>query len=335
MKKHEEKNYMECAAKVSQDIARFMDEADLNEAFLFGGSVLDPLTRENAKISDYDICVKDKEIFYATLKNLEGKNYNLSEVMRTHNIYVVIRHAELGQIDFSCMNPEDNGIFNVEKIYAKFKRQDGAITNTVVDKYGAIESIKRGEIRLACNPEDEGAYNLLRRFLAIVGKYGLDISPNGINQETINQIKEEFAIGRHYIPQDKVRCLSRLPASLRRTQDRQRFVTDLGQQHIFEKAFPEIDRLFNDKIFQQNEKLKTCETQKGLLLLMVSHTTKTEERDALIDCLRILSRREAARQDKGVKTFVEELENEKTSINRLNKKILLPLFKFKQSEDIK
>ena len=110
---------MECDEKVSSDIKQFMEEADLNEVFLFGGAVLDPLTRENAKISDYDICVKDTDVFYTTLKKLESKNCTISEVMRTHNIYTVVRHPTLGQIDFSCMDPENNGIFNIEKIYIK------------------------------------------------------------------------------------------------------------------------------------------------------------------------------------------------------------------------
>lgn len=325
---------MECATRVSQAINQFMNEACLNEAFLFGGSVLDPLTNENAKISDYDICVKDKETFYETLRKLENQKCKISEVMRTHNIYVVIKHEELGQIDFSCMDPEDNGIYNIEKIYAKFKRQDGEISNIVIDKYGAIDSIKRGQIRLACKPEEEGAYNLLRRFLANVGKYGLDISKDGVNYETINQIKEAFKSEKHYIPQDKVRCLSRLPASLCRAKDRESFVVNLGEHHIFEQAFPEIDKLFNNEKFQHSEKLKTCETQKDLLWLMVAHTDKTADRDILIDCLRLLSRREVARQDKGVKAFVEVLENEKTSINRLNNEILLPLLQFKQAKGI-
>jgi len=69
-----------------------------------------------------------------------------------------------------------------------------------------------------------------------------------------------------------------------------------------------------------------------LLWLMVGHTHKTEERDALINCLRILSRREVARQDKGVKSFVEDIENEKTSINRLTTEILFPLLQFKQKK---
>ena len=65
---------------------------------------------------------------------------------------------------------------------------------------------------------------------------------------------------------------------------------------------------------------------------MVKHTNKTEERDNLIDCLRILSKREAARQDKGVKDFIDEIENEKTSINRLTTNILTPLFTYMQNK---
>ena len=322
---------MECTSKVSEDIKSFMEEAGLNEVFLFGGAVLDPLTREDAKISDYDICVKDTDVFYETLKKLEDKNCKISDVMRTHNIYTVIKHPTLGQIDFSCMDPENNGIFNIEKIYARFRRNPNGIENTVIDKYGAIDGIKRGEIRLACNIEEEGAYNILRRFLATVGKYDLDISLNGPNQETITQIKEEFKKLNHFIGQDKVRCLSRLPASLRRSKSRKDFVIKLGQQKIFENAFPEINRLFNNQEFINDEKLNQCHTQKEILWLMVKHTKKTEERDALVDCLRILSKREAARQDKGVKEFVSEIENEKTSTNRLTTNIINPLFSYIQN----
>lgn len=319
---------MECVKKVSQDIEQFMEQAGLSEAFLFGGAVLDPLVKEDAKISDYDVCVKDKEVFYEALKNLEDKDVAISEVMRTHNIYVVIKHPQLGQIDFSCMDPESNGIFNIEKIYAKFrKKSSGEYNNYVVDKYGAVEGLKRGEIRLACNPEEEGAYNILRRFLAVTGKYNLDISVNGPNQETIDRIKHEFFVDRHYIPQDKVRCLSRLSASLRRSQDREKYVKNLGEQHIFAVAFPEVNKLFNRKDFQNSSELKNCTTQRELLELMTA-SVHGADRDNLVDCLRILSRREAARQDKGVKAFVENIEAEKTSLNRLNKQILNPVFSY-------
>lgn len=318
---------MECAKKVSADINQFMDETGLNEAFLFGGAVLDPLVREDAKVSDYDMCVKNQDDFYDALRNLEAKNIPISEVMRTHNIYVVIKHPQLGQVDFSCMDPEDNGIFNVEKIYARFTNKRGTIVNEVVDKYGAIDGIKRGEIRISSNPEKEGAYNILRRFLAVSGKYNLDISKNGPNQQTINQMNEAFQNGYHYIPQDRVRCLSRLVASMRRSKDRREYVKNLGEQGVFEQAFPDVHKLFNNEAFQNCEKLRTCETQKDLLELMLANVD-FKDRDAMIDCLMILSRREKARQDKGVKLFVEKISSEKTSSQRLNNQILNPLFTY-------
>ncbi len=307
-------------------ICKFMEEAQLNEAFLFGGAVLDPLINPDAKINDYDICVKDKDTFFDALKCLEARGIPISEVTRTHNIYVVIRHPEFGQIDFSCMDPETNGIFNIEKIYTGYRKVNGGgYKSTLVDKYGAVDGMRRGQIRLACNPEEEGAYNLLRRFLAVSGKYGLDISQGGPNQQVIDEIKEEFKKSRHHIPQDRVRCLSRLSASLRRSKNRNEYVKNLGEQGIFFTAFPDIHKLFNRPSFQESAELAQCTTQKELLELMLEHTQK-EDRDAMVDCLRILARREPARQDKGVKMFVETVEQEKTSAARLNKEILNPLF---------
>ena len=318
---------MECTKKVSSDIAYFMENAGINEAFLFGGAVLDPLIKENPKISDYDICVKDQDDFYEALQNLDRQKFQISEVMRTHNIYVVINHPQLGQIDFSCMDPEDNGIFNIEKIYARFKKRNQKIENKKIDKYGAVESIKRGAIRLASSPEKEGAYNILRRFLANIGKYNLDISPNGVNQQTVNQINKIFQAGYHYIPQDRVRCLARVTASLKRSPERKSFVKNIGRQNLFKYAFPDLHKLFNNEVFQNCDKLNECKTQKELLELMLANVD-FKDRDALVDCLVALSRREKARQDKGVREFVENISSEKTSSQRLNNMILQPVFSY-------
>ncbi len=307
-------------------IQTFMEQAQLNEAFVFGGSVLDPLVDPNAKINDYDVCVKDRDTFYDALKNLEEKGIPTSEITQTHNIYVVIKHPQFGQIDFSCMDPETNGIFNIEKIYARYrKKNNGVYEKTLVDKYGAVDGIKRGELRLACNPEEEGAYNLLRRFLAVTGKYGFDTSKGGANQQVINEIKDEFNKNRRYIPQEKVRCLSRLFASLKRSNNRSEYVKNLSDQGLFFNVFPEVHKVFTREGFQKSPKLKQSTTQKEFLELVLAYTSP-QDRDNMIDCLRILAKREPARQDKGVKDFIEDVEQEKTSPERLGKEILTPLF---------
>ncbi len=195
----------------------------------------------------------------------------------------------------------------------------------MVDKYGAVDGLKRGEIRLACNPEEEGAYNILRRFLAVTGKYGLDISKDGPNQVVIDEIKAEFKKDRHFIPQDRVRCLSRLFASLRRSQNRPQYVKNLGEQGLFFVVFPEIHKIFNRPCFQTSPALVQSTTQKELLDLVMEHTSAVDK-DNMIDCLRILSKREPARQDKSVKMFIDSIEKEKTSPARLSKEILTPLY---------
>ena len=320
---------MQCIEKISNDVTLFMQDAGLNEAFLFGGAVLDTSVNPNAEIHDYDICVKDYDVFMEALQNIENSGSTVSEVMHTHNYYVVVKHPTLGDVDFSCMDPEDNGIFNIEKIYAKFRKKNDGYVNEIIDNYDAVEGIKHGRIRLACNPKEEGAYNILRRFMAIVGKYGVDVSVNGINQDTINRIKEEFKEQRHFVPQDKVRCLSRLSASLKRSKDRSKYISEMGKQHIFADAYPVLDKLLNNEKFVTHPLLERAQTQRELLELMMLCTPKYD-RDDMIDCLRILAKREPARQDKGVKLFVENLEDQKTSINRLNNQILTPLMLFKQ-----
>ncbi len=318
---------MEFPEKIVKDIQQFMTEADLHEAYLFGGAVLDSLINKDAKINDYDMCVKDESTFYKTLANLKKSQSNVSDVMRTHNIYAVINHPQLGQIDFSCMNPEDNGILNIEKIYARFNLNRNGLSYQIVDKYDAIEGMKQGKIRLASLPEKEGAYNILRRFLAVAGKYGIDIKPGGVNQQFINQMNEAFKANYPYVAQDRVRCLSRLGASLKRSKNRPEFVKNLHDQKIFEQSFPNIHELLGKPEFQASEKLKTAESQKELLWLML-RSVKGEERDNLADTILLLSKREKARQDKGVNEVIASISNEKTSANRLNKKILSPLYNF-------
>ena len=325
---------MQCIEKISKDIERFMQDAGLHEAFLFGGAVLDTEVDPEAEIHDYDICVKDYDVFMEAIQNIEKNGGDVSEVMHTHNHYVVVKHPTLGDVDFSCMDPEDNGIFNIEKIYAKFRKKGDEYVNEIVDKYDAVEGLKNGKIRLACDPKEEGSYNLLRRFMAIVGKYGVDISPNGVNQVTINRIKQEFKEQTRCVPQDKVRCLARLSASLKRSKNRHQYVDNMGKQHIFEDAYPVLDRLLNNENFINHPLLERAQSQREILELMMLCTPKNE-RDEMSDCLRMLARREPARQDRGVKAFVENLENEKTSINRLNNQILTPLLLFKQAEVVK
>ncbi len=317
---------MEFPKKVVNDIQQLMGEADLHELYMFGGAVLDTLLNKNAQVNDYDVCVKDETMFYKTLSNLK-KQSQVSDVMRTHNIYAVIKHPQLGQIDFSCMDPEDNGILNIEKIYARFNLTQNGLTYQIVDKYDAIEGMKQGKIRLTALPEKEGAYNILRRFLATAGKYDIDIRPNGINQPFINQMNDAFSKNYPYVAQDRVRCLSRFGASLKRSKNRPEFIKNLYAQKIFEQPFPDIHKLLGNPEFQNDEKLKTATSQKELLWLMLRNT-KGEARDDLVDTLLLLSKREKARQDTGVNEVVTQLSHEKTSPERLNKKVINPLYAF-------
>lgn len=314
-------NNMKAIKVVEDKVNKFADDAQLTQLYLFGGSVLDPLLYgEKARLNDYDLCVKDEESFFSAISNLKKSGYKVSEPTRAHNVYVVIHDEDGLQFDFACMDPEDNGIFSLEKVYARFPQ------NEVVDKYDSLGAIKRGELRIASNPKKEGVYNLLRRFIAVSSKYDLPIFVDGPNQETIDLIKKEFKEQPEYIFQDKVRCLDRLVKTIAKRDDKSEYIKDFSEQGLLKQSFPSFHNVFSNEEFRESEELKKIDKPAKLLQYMLEYVSDdVVQRDGFVDSSVILEYREEARSDADVINFVKKVYAEKTSISRLNNKILSPL----------
>ena len=311
---------MKCSPQIAEDMNIFMQNANLPKLYLFGGAVLDPLLNENAKINDYDVCVKDEEDFYTGINALREKGYNVADVVKTHNIYVVIKDQNGMQFDFSCMDPEDNGILSLEKIYAEFP------ANKIIDKYDSIGACRRQEIRLASNPKKEGAYNVLRRFLAAAQKYHFPIHKGSRNQEIIDTMKAEFKTQTVAVKQDKVRCLDRLIKILAKEKNKERLLKDFAEQEILKDAFPNFHNLFCEERFRESEPLKQLSDPGKLLNFIIHyHPNGDFRRDELVNSAAILLYREKARAHPSVIKTVNDSLNEKTSVARLNREILTPL----------
>ena len=318
---------MKCNPKISLDINNFMQDANLSKLYLFGGAVLDPLWNPQAKINDYDVCVKDEEDFYSGIIALKDKGYSVADVVKTHNIYAVIKNAEGMQFDFSCMDPEDNGILSIEKIYAEFP------TNQIIDKYDSLGACQRQEIRIAANPKKEGAYNVLRRFLAVAQKYHFPINKGSHNQETIDRIKAEFKAQTVAVKQDKVRCLDRLVKILAKEQNKKQLLTDFAEQELLKDAFPNFHNLFCEEKFCNAQELQII-SDPGKLLDFIIHYHKNGDfrKDELVNSALILLYREKARANPSILKTIHNSLQEKTSANRIEKEILAPLLQYAQKK---
>ena len=311
---------MQCNQKIAKDINVFMQDAGLTKLYLFGGAVLDPLLNENAPINDYDVCVKDEEDFYAGINALKEKGYNVADVIKTHNIYVVIKDPNGMQFDFSCMDPEDNGILSLEKIYAEFP------ANKIIDKYDSVGACLRQEFRLASNPKKEGAYNVLRRFLAAAQKYHFPIHKGSQNQDIIDTMKAEFKSQGVAVKQDKVRCLDRLIKILAKEKNKEKLIRDFAEQEILKDAFPNFHKLFSEEKFRKSEQLQQLSDPGKLLDFIIQyHRDGDFRRDELVNSAAILLYREKARAHPSVLHTINKALREKTSFNRLNQEIITPL----------
>ena len=306
-------------------VREFMEITDCDQVFLYGGSAIDRYMDSSAKIMDYDIAIRDSDVYLKALDKLRNLGFDVGDTRQTHNFATVAKHPDYGTFDLSCMNIEANGIYNLEKFYIEFSKKSPH--GKVVDSYNAVNSLREGKIEIANNPEEEKAYDLLRRFSVLAGKYGFSTKRGGKNENTMSIIErrlKESPVSESNL-RDRVRCLSRFLGASFRLQPQHQYLERMGETGLFAYGFPALNNVMRNKDFIDSIKENPAKNKLELLNRMLEHT---KERDEFIDEISILKKRDRDREDKKVFDKVEGFDNEKTSSNRLNKKILAPLFDY-------
>ena len=175
---------------VEEVIREFMEMTNCEQVFLYGGSAIDRYMDPKAPIMDYDIAIRDSDVYLKTLSKLKNLGFEVGNTRQTHNFATVAKHPDYGTFDLSCMNIEANGIYNLEKFYIEFSKNSPH--GKIVDSYNAVNSLKEGKIEIANNPEEEKAYDLLRRFSVLAGKYGFSTKRGGKNENTMAIIERRL-----------------------------------------------------------------------------------------------------------------------------------------------
>lgn len=314
---------------VTEVINEFMEMTECKELFLYGGSAIDRYLDPKCKVMDYDIAINNMDEYMNVLEHLKENGFDVGNPRLSHNLATVAKHPEYGIYDLSFMNIEANGIYNIEKFYIEYSTKYPK--GKIVDTYHAVEGIRDGRIEIVNDPEKEKGYNLLRRFSVLAGKYNLDLSRGSINEDTMSIIEEKLkskAPGKHD-ENERVRCLSRFLGAAFRRKPQDVYFKEIGQTGLYAYGFPELNKLMlNDRFIKSLEKCPVINKQS----LVDRMLCMAEDRDALVDELSLLKKRERDREDPRVINRIEELDKEKTSVNRLNKFILSPLLKFKEGK---
>ena len=313
-------------SKTTQEaVHEFMELTGCDQVFLYGGSAIDRYMDPNAEIMDYDIAIRDSTTYLKVLENLKALGFDVGDTRKTHNFATVAKHKDFGIFDLSCMNIEDNGIYNLEKFYIEFSPKYPY--GKIVDAYNTVNSLKEGKIEIANNPNEERAYDLLRRFSVLAGKYGFSTERGGKNENTISIIEkrlQETPISADN-EKDRVRCISRFLGAAFRRQKQASYFARMGETGLFKYGFPAIHEIMQNDKFLMNIRANPAKNKLELIEIMLSYT---KNRDQLVDELSLLYKRDRDREDPRVIDKVEALIREKTSTNRLTTNVLNPLFKY-------
>lgn len=309
-------------------VKQFMEITETSEVFLYGGAAIDRYINHDAKIMDYDIAIADPAQYAKAINRLRSLGFEVSNPRVAHNLSTVAKHPDFGVFDLACMDIEKNGIYNLEKFYILFSPDypDGK----AVDKYHTVRALREGRVEIANDPDREPAYHLLRRFTVLAGKYNLSLARDGINKKTIDIIErrlQETLLTKEN-EHDRVRCLSRFLGAVLRAKDHSRYLREIGRTGLMRFAYPEINNLLVDRNFTECQEVKECKTKFDLVQLMFD---KTQNKDALIDEIGLLAKREADREEPRLLNKIKAAINSPASTKRLER-LLCPVFAYIQNK---
>lgn len=310
---------------VSQVISEFMEMTGCEELYLYGGAAIDRYLNPEAPYNDLDIAITDYATYTKVLDNLRNRGFDVGASRESYNLATVAKHPEYGVFDLSCMDIKKNGIFNLEKFYIKYSSEYPK--GLAIDSYGAAAGLQSGRIEIANNPENERAYDLLRRFSVLAGKYDFSLKRGGKNEDTMNAIERRLAETpiNEETEHQRTRCLSRFFGAAFRKTPQDKFLDGMARTGLLAYGFPALNETLLTEAFMEDIKQNPAKDKKELLEKLLTHAP---DRDALVDELSILRKRERDREDPKVFAVVHSLENEKTSVQRLTNSIVLPLMEY-------
>lgn len=312
------------APKTNREVIKnFMKMTGCSEVFLYGGAAIDRYLNPEAEIMDYDMAIRDPSIYVEVVDKLKELDFDVGDTRIAFNLSTVAKHKDYGVFDLACMDIENNGIYNLEKFYIKYS--DKYPFGKAVDRFGTVEALREGRIELANDPDKEKAYDLLRRFSVLAGKYNFSLERNGLNKDTMDTIERrliETPISKNN-EHDRVRCLARFLGGVLRSKDQAKFVRGMGQTELMGYGYPQINKVLHNENFIGSVAEQPLKDKYDLINRMLKNA---EDRDAFVDEISMLQKRERDREDPRVIRTVDNLMDEKTSVKRLNNKVLKPVF---------
>ena len=294
---------MEAKNKSAQDVRNFMRLVGTPVMCLYGGAAVDRALNPDSPIMDYDLAIEDPDEYTRVVTVLKNLGYDVGNTRIAFNMATVAKDPKTGMVwDLSCMDIKSNGIFNYEKFYVKFSPEFPYGED--VDQYDTLNAVRAGRVEIINDPDKEQAYDLLRRFSVLAGKYEFSLDLNGINADTMEIIHRrlrETPLGRENV-HARVRCLSRFIGAILRAKKQGQYVAGMGQTGLMCYAFPEINNVLCQAEFAESLANSPAIDKIDLLNRMYE---RSEFKRNFLSEISLLLQRERDREDPHVFELVE------------------------------
>lgn len=312
-------------------VQEFMKMTGCEEVFLYGGAAIDRYLNPGCQIRDIDMAISSPEAYTKVLDKLKQLGFDVGAIRSAHDLSSIAKHPSYGVYDLSCMDIRQNGIYNFEKFYIEYSLEHPL--GKAIDTYGAVPGLRQGRIEIANDPDKEKAYDLLRRFSVLAGKYEFSAERGGINEDTMAIVERRLQETPNS-PQNeysRVRCLSRLLGSSFRRNKQAEYFEKMGQTGLYAYGFPAMQAIMENKDFIDELYIYPAYDKKDLIEKMYAYSA---DKEAFVDEISLLGKRERDREDPKVFDKVVEYGLQKTSIKRLNKSIIDPLLQYKLARSV-
>ena len=220
------------AKKLMEEIYNIVGE---DEFILYGGTPLDLLLDKNERVHDLDIAIKgfNKYKIRKCEERIKKKGFKVIESGRRYYIHknekVILIYAKNNKwfLDIAFLNnPNLMGFFDIETLYFRYPQFD------YVDKFNALEGIRKKDIRLVRDIKKENPHFLLGRFLRLCSKYNISIRNNQKILIGLKDQLESWKISNGFHKTAYLSCISSLLKSVVKTS-------------VLKTIFPEIDNIID------------------------------------------------------------------------------------------
>jgi hypothetical protein len=261
---------------------------------LYGGLPLDIILNKDTKSRDLDIAVNwvNKNKIKKFIERIKKKGFEIIEPFREYYIYknqkVILVYARNKNwfLDVAFLkNPTLIGQFNIESLYCRYPQLD------CMDKFRALDGIKKKKIKLIRGLKKENPHLLLGRFLRLCAKYDIPLNSKDSKKILLN-LKDEvkkWKIKNDFHKSAYASCLSSLLKSILIVTNKKAFLKILLKEKIFEIIFPELvhSNSYSTILIKNVSNLKT----KSDIIILLYNCLDKERRESFRDRIMLLKLR--------------------------------------------